>query len=111
MPALQRTHADRHLECVAGRGPRVCPSWRTRRMRDFELHRSAVDGAMRWVGEIDAYSMRPRTQSLHDNLLTAGVRPMPGRVVDRDVDMVDPRFHAQGSGTEHRKDTEAFRAI
>jgi hypothetical protein len=40
-------------------------------------------------------------ESYQDQGLAAGVRPMPGRVIDDHVDVANARGHIEGLGTEN----------
>ena len=66
---------------------------------------------MHRIGEIDQYAMRSWRQSLNDQRLAARIHPVPAGIIEGDVDMADPRHHAERGGTKDRNDTEVVGTV
>jgi hypothetical protein len=63
------------------------------------------------VREDDLDLIRPRTETNDHQLLSAGVCPAPGRVIDHDMDVSDTRRNFECLGPKHRHDPKVHRMI
>lgn len=63
------------------------------------------------IGEDDLDTMRTGRKADEDHGLTTRIRPVPGRPIDRDVDVADTRTDFERFGTEYRLDSKIFGAV
>jgi len=56
-------------------------------LREGEGHGRAIERLVIGVRKGDLDLMRPRREANDDQDLSAGVRPVPGRLIDHDMDM------------------------
>jgi hypothetical protein len=78
---------------------------------DDKAHGLLIDGLMVRVDQFDQDPVRTDRKAGDDQLLAACVGPMPGRVVDGDVDVADPGRHGQRRRSEDLHDPQVLRAI
>lgn len=72
-------------------------------LREGEGHGRAIERLVIGVRKGDLDLMRPRREANDDQDLSAGVRPVPGRLIDHDMDMTDTGRHFERLGTNTGK--------
>lgn len=77
-------------------------------MRNFEAHRLALYDVMNGVGQFQRDVVRPRCQALYDNRFAVGMDPMPGGIVNRNMQMTDTRSDAQSWRSIERHELHVF---
>ena len=76
-----------------------------------EPHSAFIDGLMVSVHELNQDLVRPRQQAVDDDGIAAGVGPVPGGVIDRDVDMSDAGRHGERCRSIDRHDLQVLGVI
>ena len=63
------------------------------------------------INEFNPNLVRPRHNALEDDRISACVCPVPGGVIDRNMDVSDPWRHGERGRTKYRHDMQILRAI
>jgi hypothetical protein len=66
---------------------------------------------MRGIGRLDQDVMRTQRQKLDDQRLAASIYPVPGRIVKGNVEVADPRRHAERRGAVDGNDAKVVSPI
>jgi hypothetical protein len=78
---------------------------------DLQADNLAVDHPVRGIGEPDQHAMRSGRQAMDDQRLVARIQPVPGSVIDGNVQMADPRYVAEVGRAIDENDAEVFGAV
>jgi len=79
--------------------------------RDRELNRAFIKRLVICVHQLNQDLVRSRGQAVDDQRLATRVGPAPRRVVDRYMDVPDPRRHHWCVWAEHRHDVQIFAVV
>lgn len=80
-------------------------------LRNVEVQSRAVDDFVCGVGEFDQQLVGSRGKAGDDDWFAAGVEPVPGGVVEGEVEVAHPRGNVQGGRAVHGEDSEVLGAV
>ena len=83
-------------------GISLAPLW------NGEPHPAFIDRLMVRIHELHQDLVRPRQQAVNDDGIAAGMGPVPGSVVDRDVDVSDAWRHGERRRSIDRHDLQVL---
>jgi hypothetical protein len=70
-----------------------------------------INRLMVGIDQLDEDRVRPWREAIDDDGISAGVCPMPCGVVDRHVDVSNPRRHGERLRSKHRHDVQVLGTI
>ena len=75
------------------------------------MNGGAIDRLMRRIFKLQKKLVRPRSKPVDTDGFTAGIEPMPGTFINRDMQVSDPGQDARCGGTVDRHDPTIFRPV